>query len=582
MTTPTPGTPGSSGLLAMRGRRDSSPGVMVVYPPGRAAAGRRVITRVARAVWAVVLVAARVAARVYRAARLTGWVVYVLARGVARHRRVSLVAAVAVVIGWVWLVWFSGWPLALLTETALITAAVVVVGFLVWRLAAPVCYAAGPGALAGWWWRWGFVYGPRWEGWALRHGLSVRVGPAEHAAHAFTPGPHVAGSGWMGWTQTDTARLIRVRTSHGIDRLLVALPVGLTPDHVARAADSLAHASKSLGARVVADRPGRVWVHLLRHDTLAVPVTPATLAAGPGYTTASGSPFTTGSTVDLAVPVASTPADVLALLRGVPVGVTETGDVWRVRLVGGHVLFAGTTGSGKSSLIWAVMHGLADAITKGLVAVTWLDPKGGMDATPARPMARVIGHIPDMADALEGLVVEMDARAQHLARVGARQHTPSGTSPHRVVIVDELATLTALAEAKTARRVEAALGALTSRGRGVGYTVVMTTVEPTKEVVRWRGLCAVRVAFRLDEPSQVDMVLGDGALSRGAACPAIRTDLAGVCYARPDGTPDPIRARVLFLSDHAVTALTRHYPAPRHHQTADQTADTDAGEEQAA
>jgi S-DNA-T family DNA segregation ATPase FtsK/SpoIIIE len=407
---------------------------------------------------------------------------------------------------------------------------------------------------------------PRWDTWAIRHGLVVRVGAPERRATAMAPpGVDVAGPEWMGWADVDPARLLRVRTAPGMDRLLLALPAGLTPTDVARAAEGLAHASRSLGARVVVDRPGRVWVHLIRRDTLRAPVTPAALArvpAGVPARAAIGSGFTTGSTVGLAVPVASTPEDVTRLLRGVPVGVTETGAVWRLRLHGVHVLFAGTTGSGKSSLLWALMHGLADPITKGLVQVTWLDPKGGMDATPARPMAHVVDRVPDMADTLDHLVTELDARAARLAREGARGHVPSVTSPHRVVVVDELATLTALADPKTARRVEASLGALTSRGRGPGYTVVLTTVEPTKEVVRWRGLCAERVAFRLDEASQVDMVLGDGALHRGALCPDIPTDTPGVCYLRSDGTPDPIRARVTWLSDADITALTRSYPAP--------------------
>ena len=35
-----------------------------------------------------------------------------------------------------------------------------------------------------------------------------------------------------------------------------------------------------------------------------------------------------------------------------------------------------------------------------------------------------------------------------------------------------------------------------------------------------------RIAMRLDEPEQVDMVLGDGARDRGAACELISTDPA--------------------------------------------------------
>jgi S-DNA-T family DNA segregation ATPase FtsK/SpoIIIE len=492
----------------------------------------------------------------------------VLTRAVIRHPRLTVSLTVTGLMTAGWVRWFSGWPLDTLRHLTLAGVCVLVLLLLAWRLGWPTSFDDGPGAAAGVVWRRWFVYGPRWETWAIRHGLVVRISGPERRATAMTsPGVDVAGPEWMGWAQVDLARLIRVRTAPGMDRLLLALPAGLTPADVARAAEGLAHASRFLGARVVMDRPGRVWVHLIRHDTLRIPITPTALARVPvparlSTRVGAGAGFTTGSTVGLAVPVASTAEDVVRLLRGVPVGVTEAGVVWRLRVHGVHVLFAGTTGSGKSSLLWALMHGLADPITKGLVQVTWLDPKGGMDATPARPMATVVDRIPDMADTLDTLVQELDARATRLAQEGTRGHVPSMSSPHRVVVIDELATLTALADPKTARRVEAALGALTSRGRGPGYTVVLTTVEPTKEVVRWRGLCAERVAFRLDEPSQVDMVLGDGALHRGALCPAIRIDTPGVCYTRTDGTPDPIRARVTWLSDTDITALTRAYPAP--------------------
>ena len=142
---------------------------------------------------------------------------------------------------------------------------------------------------------------------------------------------------------------------------------------------------------------------------------------------------------------------------------------------GAHVLIAGTTGSGKSSLLWAVVAGLSTAIHAGLVRVTWLDPKGGMEATPAGPLAHVIDRIDDMADQLDQLVAELDQRAASLAG-SSRQHTPSVSSPHRVVVVDELATLTALADSKTARRVEAALGALLSRAAGLLLLTIVVAV----------------------------------------------------------------------------------------------------------
>jgi len=334
----------------------------------------------------------------------------------------------------------------------------------------------------------------------------------------------------------EVARLKRVRYTGGTDHLLLALPAGITPDTVAAACESLAHAWRALNVRARTAGPGWVWLDITRTDTLR-------------------QPYILGS-----VPNLIDPARLLDVLAGLTVGVLEDGSSWRLRLRGAHVLIAGTTGSGKSSLLWAIVAGLSTAIHTGLVRVTWLDPKGGMEATPARPLAQVVDRVEDMAEALEQLVVELDERARGLAG-SSRQHTPSVRSPHRVVVVDELATLTALADAKTARRVEAALGALLSRGRAVGFTVITTTVDPSKDVVRWRGLHAVRVAFRLDEPIQVDMVLGDGALHRGATCDRIPLSTPGVCFVRIDGVPDPLRARATYVPDEVIATVGARWPA---------------------
>ncbi len=70
----------------------------------------------------------------------------------------------------------------------------------------------------------------------------------------------------------------------------------------------------------------------------------------------------------------------------------------------------------------------------------------------------------------------------------------------------------------------------------------------------------MRVAFRLDEPIQVDMVLGDGALHRGAACDRIPLATPGVCFVRLDGIPDPQRARAVYVPDETIEQLGRAYP----------------------
>lgn len=58
--------------------------------------------------------------------------------------------------------------------------------------------------------------------------------------------------------------------------------------------------------------------------------------------------------------------------------------------------------------------------------------------------------------------------------------------------------------------------------------------------------------MHLDEPEQADMVLGDGAHDRGAACELISpipSVGAGVAFVRLETDPDPVRVRAAWVSD---------------------------------
>ena len=129
-----------------------------------------------------------------------------------------------------------------------------------------------------------------------------------------------------------------------------------------------------------------------------------------------------------------------------------------------------------------------------------------------------------------------------------------------MVLVDEIAFLTAYqADRKLRERILAALATLTTQGRAVGYCVVAALQDPRKEVLNIRNLFPDKIALRLDEPSQVDMVLGDGARDRGAICDEISTDPrtgAGVAYVRLEAAPDPVRVRAAFVSDDEIRAMT--------------------------
>ena len=98
----------------------------------------------------------------------------------------------------------------------------------------------------------------------------------------------------------------------------------------------------------------------------------------------------------------------------------------------------------------------------------------------------------------------------------------------------------------------------TDRVRAVGYCVVAALQDPRKDVLTIRNLFPDRIAMRLDEPEQVDMVLGDGARDRGAACELISPDPstgAGVAFVRLEADPDPVRVRAGWVSDADIRAL---------------------------
>ncbi|WP_367133546.1 hypothetical protein [Saccharothrix sp. HUAS TT1] len=62
-------------------------------------------------------------------------------------------------------------------------------------------------------------------------------------------------------------------------------------------------------------------------------------------------------------------------------------------------------------------------------------------------------------------------------------------------------------------------------------------------------LFTARVALRLDEPQQVDMVLGDDVRQCGAAAHEIAENTPGVAWVKQDGQREPERARAFHMTD---------------------------------
>ena len=67
--------------------------------------------------------------------------------------------------------------------------------------------------------------------------------------------------------------------------------------------------------------------------------------------------------------------------------------------------------------------------------------------------------------------------------------------------------------------------------------------------------------MRLDNPIQVDMVLGDGARDRGARADHISELTPGVAYVRVEGSRELRRVRSAYLDDEAIVNLAESLQA---------------------
>ncbi|MER7455682.1 FtsK/SpoIIIE domain-containing protein [Micromonospora sp. NPDC126480] len=325
--------------------------------------------------------------------------------------------------------------------------------------------------------------------------------------------------------------LRRVRCAAGVDVVTVRMVTGQIPDDFAKVAERLAH---TFGVRQVkavpGPRPELVLLHLFRGDPLAKLVRPLPVPAVPDFT-------------------------------ALPVGQQEDGEVYPLRLFGTQVLVVGATGAGKGSVIWSVVRSLAAGVTSGLVQLWGLDPKGGMELGIGAPMfARfACKDYPAMAELIEEAAAVARERASKL-RGRTRQHIPTADEPLIVLVIDELANLTAyLTDRQLKDRIKAALSILLSQGRAVGVHVVAAIQDPRKEVLPFRDLFPTRIGLRLAEAAQVDLVLGDGMRDRGALCDRIPQSLPGVGFVVIDGDPTPMRVRFSYLTDDEIRDMAQTY-----------------------
>jgi S-DNA-T family DNA segregation ATPase FtsK/SpoIIIE len=319
-----------------------------------------------------------------------------------------------------------------------------------------------------------------------------------------------------------------VRSTRSVDRVRVRMLPGQTVEDWAKVSDRLCQTFGAQDCRVrsVTGRPHELELWFLTADPLVKPVDPV-------------------------------PAGSVVSLDALPIGRCEDGSIYRLPLRGNHVLCVGETGAGKGSVLWSIIDQLAPAVRQGTVEVWALDPKGGMELAFGETLFARFEHRTegDFAEALEAAVTVMQRRQQALRGV-TRLHQPSIEEPLIVVLVDELAALTGyVGDRETKRRLANALGLLLSQGRAVGVVVVAAVQDPRKDTVPARDLFPIRIALRLTEAEQVNLVLGHGARDRGARCDAISQSTRGVGYVLVDGVAEPVRVRFAHITDDHIADL---------------------------
>lgn len=246
-----------------------------------------------------------------------------------------------------------------------------------------------------------------------------------------------------------------------------------------------------------------------------------------------------------------------AQAEGVRLGRTQEGRDWWLQLRGRHTLVAGCSGSGKGSVLWGICGGLAPAVRTDLVRLWGIDLKRGVELEMGSALFSAHAYKPDEALAvLQTLMAVIDARGNAMAGT-TRLHQPTVGDPLHVLVIDELAALTAYADLSIRREADRLLSEILTQGRALGVVVVACVQDPRKDVVGMRGLFTQTVALRLRSSDETAMVLGDG-MARVAPAHRISPAHPGTAWLVDDaGAADRVRAD--YWPDELIRVVASRY-----------------------
>jgi len=238
-----------------------------------------------------------------------------------------------------------------------------------------------------------------------------------------------------------------------------------------------------------------------------------------------------------------------------------------------HVLVAGTTGSGKSVGINAMILSLLYKAEARDVRLLMIDPKMlEMSVYEGIPhlLAPVVTDMRQAAHGLTWCVAEMERRYKLMSKMGVRNlggyntkideakargefvynpfsltpeaPEPLDRLPHIVVVIDELADLMMV----VGKKIEELIARLAQKARAAGIHLILATQRPSVDVITGliKANIPTRIAFqvssKIDSRTILDQMGAEALLGMG-----------DMLY-MPSGTGLPIRVHGAFVSDEEV------------------------------
>ena len=331
------------------------------------------------------------------------------------------------------------------------------------------------------------------------------------------------------------AKIVGIVSGPHVSRFELRLAPGTKVKKVTELANDLAYALASTDIRILAPIPGK--------QAVGVEV-----------------PNTRRRIVRLGDIYAGRPEKTSPLVAWLGKGI-DGNAVWTDLAKMPHVLVAGTTGSGKSGCVNAILSSILMQASPNDVRLVLVDPK--------QVELNHYEHIPHLltpvvtsprlaANVLSNLIVEMEsrygimgeARCRNLAELNrVRAKAGEAALPHILCVIDELADLMMVAPAE----VEDSVIRLAQKSRATGIHLVLATQRPSTDIIT--GTIKVnipaRIAFAVSSQTDSRVILDQG----GAEALLGQGDM----LFRGAGSSKLQRIQGAFITEDEIARITTHW-----------------------